>query len=191
MTAQLVLFACTHNSGRSQIANAFFNWLADPAKAYGLAAGLEAVDRVQDEVVEVMREVGIDLSAVQPVELTGRMLTELHFLVTLGCAERCPTIPLSRRQDWRLRDPKGLSVDEVRGIRDEIRALVSDLILKKSWGRDERARPHPLARRHHPRRAGIWCGSLADVAELSVPTVAATIASLRCCETSHWMRYAG
>jgi arsenate reductase len=144
MTAQLVLFACTHNSGRSQIANAFFNSLADPAKAHGLAAGLEAADRVQDEVVEVMREVGLDLSEVQPVELTGRMLTELNFLVTLGCAERCPMIPLARRQDWRLRDPKGRSVDEVRAIRDEIRGLVIQLILEKGWGRDERVRPHLL-----------------------------------------------
>ena len=142
MTAQLVLFACTHNSGRSQIANAFFNQLADPAKAHGVAAGLEAADRVQDEVVEVMREVGIDLAAVRPVELTGRMLTELNFLVTLGCAERCPGIPLARRQDWRLRDPKGLSLDAVRAIRDEVRGLVIELIQERGWGRDERVRPH-------------------------------------------------
>lgn len=138
MTAQLVLFACTHNAGRSQIASAFFNQLADPAKARGLAAGLDPADRVQDEVVEVMQEVGIDLSAVQPVELTGRMLTELNFLVTLGCAERCPTIPLSRRQDWRPRDPKGQPVEAVRAIRDAIRALVIELIQEKGWGHGER-----------------------------------------------------
>lgn len=142
MTAQLVLFACTRNAGRSQIARAFFNELADPDKAHGLAAGLEPADRVQDEVVEVMREVGIDLSAVQPVELTGRMLTELNFLVTLGCAERCPTIPLHRRQDWRPGDPKGASMEAVRAIRDEIRALVIALVREKGWGRDERVRPH-------------------------------------------------
>jgi arsenate reductase len=142
MTAQLVLFACTHNAGRSQIANAFFNQLADPAKASGIAAGLEPAEQVQDEVVEAMREVGIDLSAVQPVELTGRMLTELNFLVTLGCAERCPGIPLARRQDWRLRDPSGMSLEAVRAIRDEIHGLVIELILDKGWGRDERVRPH-------------------------------------------------
>jgi arsenate reductase len=61
MTAQLVLFACTHNKGRSQMASALFNQLADPAKARSISAGLEPVERVQDEVVEVMREVGIDL----------------------------------------------------------------------------------------------------------------------------------
>jgi arsenate reductase len=134
MTAQLVLFACTHNAGRSQIANAFFNHLADPTKAHGIAAGLEPAEHVQHEVVEVMLEVGLDLAAVRPVELTGRMLTELDFLVTLGCAERCPTIPLARRQDWRLRDPMGLSVEAVREIRDEIRRLVIELIREKAWG---------------------------------------------------------
>jgi arsenate reductase len=141
MTSQLVLFACTHNKGRSQMANAFFNLLADPAKARSLSAGLEPVPRVQEEVIEVMREVEIDLSNVQPIELTGRMLTELDFLVTLGCPERCPTIPLSRRQDWRLRDPTNLSVDEVRIIRDEIRRLVTQLVSEKGWGRDSRSRP--------------------------------------------------
>ena len=135
MTPQLVLFACSHNAGRSQIANAFFNQLADPAKAHGLAAGLEAAEHVQDEVVTVMREVGIDLAAIQPVELTGRMLTELNFLVTLGCAERCPGIPLARRKDWRLVDPEGLKLDAVRAIRDEIRGLVAALVREKSWGR--------------------------------------------------------
>ncbi len=134
MIAQLVLFACTHNAGRSQIANAFFNQLADPAKARGIAAGLDPSDHVYDDVIEVMREVGIDLSDVQPVGLTGRMITDLNFLVTLGCPERCPTIPDSRRQDWKLPDPHGLSVSKVRGIRDEIRRLVSDLIRDKGWG---------------------------------------------------------
>ena len=141
MTAQRVLFACTHNAARSQIANAFFNQLADPVKAQSIAAGLEPAERVQDEVIEVMREVGIELAAVRPIELTGRMLTELDFLVTLGCAERCPTIPLSRRQDWRPGDPKGQSLDAVRAIRDVIRRLVVDLIEDKGWGRVDLVRP--------------------------------------------------
>ena len=135
MTAQLVLFACTHNAGRSQIANAFFNQLADPAIARSIAAGLDPLDRIHDEVIEVMREVGIDLADVSPIALTGRMITDLDFLVTLGCPERCPTIPVSRRQDWPLRDPHGLAVNEVREIRDEIRGLVTELIRDKGWGR--------------------------------------------------------
>ncbi len=135
MTSQLVLFACTHNAARSQIANAFFNQLADPTKAHSIAAGLEAADRVQPEVVTVMQEAGLDLSGVRPVELTGRMLTELQFLVTLGCAERCPTIPLPRRQDWHLPDPRDESVEAVRALRDEIRTRVVALIEAKDWGR--------------------------------------------------------
>lgn len=89
-----------------------------------------------------MREVGIDLSEVRPIELTGRMLTELNVLVTLGCPERCPTIPLSRRQDWRLQDPTGRSVDEVRVIRDEIRKLVTELVREMGWTRAIPPRPH-------------------------------------------------
>lgn len=139
MPARLVLFACIHNAGRSQIANALFNALVDPAKARGVAAGLEPAERVQPEVIDAMNEIGIDLSAVHPTELTGRLLTELDFLVTLGCAERCPGVPLARRQDWRLRDPKGLGIREVREIRDEIRALVVQLVEDKGWARERSA----------------------------------------------------
>lgn len=142
MTAQLVLFVCTHSKGRSQFANAFFNQLADPAKARSISAGLEPFEHVQDEVIEVMREVGIELADVRPIELTGGMLTELNFLVPLGCPERCPTIPLSRRQDWRIQDPTGRSVDEVRVIRDEVRKLVTELVREKGWTRATPPRPH-------------------------------------------------
>lgn len=157
MTSQLILFVCTHNKGRSQIANAFFNQLADPDKARSISAGLDPVAQVQPEVIEVMREVDIDLSAVRPIELTGRMLTELNFLVTLGCAERCPTIPPARRQDWRLRDPSNLSVDEVRAIRDEIRGLVSALVQEKGWARG--------ARSHFVKHGAVAQGSLAGADE--------------------------
>lgn len=142
--AQLVLFACTHNKGRSQIASAFFQQLADPEKARSISAGLEPAKRVQNEVIEVMREVGIDLADIVPIALTGRMLTDLNFLVTLGCPERCPTIPPNKRQDWRLRDPSNLSVDEVRAIRDEIHALVTELVHDKGWAREARPRPQLL-----------------------------------------------
>lgn len=141
MTAQLVLFVCTHNKGRSQIASAFFNHFADPRKARAISAGLEPAARVQDEVIEVMREVDLDLTYVAPIALTGQMLTELNFLVTLGCPERCPTIPLSRRRDWRLRDPSNLSLDEVRVIREQIRGLVTELLNDMGWARETRQRP--------------------------------------------------
>ena len=144
MRSQLVLFACSHNNGRSQIANAFFNQLVDPRKARSIAAGLDPAARVQPEVIVVMREVGIDLADVVPVALTGQMLTELDFVVTLGCDERCPTIPLSRRRDWHLRDPSDLTVDEVRVVRDEIRGLVTDLVNDMGWAREPpRREPAP------------------------------------------------
>jgi arsenate reductase len=133
--SDLVLFACTNNAGRSQIANAFFNELADPAKARSIAAGLDAAPAVYEEVVCVMREAGHDLATVQPLELTGRMLTDLTFLVTLGCQERCPTIPIERRQDWHLPELRGLPLREIRRIRDDIRGRVTQLVHEKSWGR--------------------------------------------------------
>lgn len=109
MTSQLVLFVCTHNKGRSQIGSALFNQFADPRKARAISAGLEPAAHVQGEVIAVMREVGIDLADVEPIALTGQMLTELNFLVTLGAPNAtrpfrchgggigvCATHPISR-----------------------------------------------------------------------------------------------
>lgn len=129
-----VLFVCSLNAGRSQIAAAFFNMLADPSIAVATSAGLDPAPRVHPEVVTVMREVGIDLSSVKPIELTARMQTEISFLVTMGCAERCPLIPEGRRADWKLPDPAGQPLERVRAIRDDIRSLVADLILEREWG---------------------------------------------------------
>lgn len=117
------------------MAAAFFNTFADPARATAMSAGLDPAPRVHPEVVTVMREIGIDLSDVVPMELTARMQTEISFLVTLGCAETCPLIPLGRRADWRLPDPEGRPLSDVRAIRDDIRGLVEDLILEKEWRR--------------------------------------------------------
>ena len=117
------------------MAAAFFNMLADPSIAVATSAGLDPAPRVHPEVVTVMREVGIDLSNVKPIELTARMQTEVAFLVTMGCAERCPLIPEGRRADWKLSDPAGQPLARVRAIRDEIRTLVETLISEKKWGR--------------------------------------------------------
>lgn len=132
-----VLFVCTRNAGRSQIAAAFFATLADPDKVRAISAGLDPAPRVHPEVVTAMREVGIDLSAVAPVELTGRMQTEVGFLVTMGCAERCPLVGAGRRADWMLDDPEGQSIERVRAIRDQIRDLVVALIAEKAWARGD------------------------------------------------------
>ena len=123
-----VLFACVHNAGRSQIAAAFFNQLADPARFLGVSAGLEPAAGVHPEVVTVMREVGVELATAVPRLLTDDLQRETFFLVTLGCGERCPLIPGTRRVDWPLPDPKGRPLADVRVIRDEVRARVQRLV---------------------------------------------------------------
>src|SRR3990170_4642428 len=115
-----VLFACVHNAGRSQIAAAWFNQLADPAKARGISAGTEPGPRVHPEVSEAMKEAGIDLSGATPQKLTPELAQQAQVLVTMGCGDKCPYVPGARIEDWPLPDPKGQPVTRVREIRDEI-----------------------------------------------------------------------
>jgi arsenate reductase len=135
MAARRVLFACLHNAGRSQMAAAFFGALADPAKAEATSAGTRPGDRVHPEVLDAMREVGIDLSSATPRLLTGALAAGVDLLVTMGCGEECPYVPGVERDDWALPDPKGRPVGEVRAIRDEIRARVESLISQRGWKR--------------------------------------------------------
>ena len=123
-----ILFACLHNAGRSQMAAAFFNALADPTKAHAISAGTEPGARVHPEVVAAMREVGVDLTGASPTKLTDALAAQAELLVTMGCGEACPFVPGLRREDWPLDDPKGESVERVRAIRDEIRARVERLL---------------------------------------------------------------
>jgi arsenate reductase len=123
-----VIFACVHNAGRSQMAAAFFNQLADHAKAEAVSAGTEPGERVHPEVLTVMREAGIDLSGAKPQKLTHALASEAQLLITMGCGDKCPYVPGLQRDDWPLRDPKGLPLEEVRAIRDEIRARVQALL---------------------------------------------------------------
>jgi arsenate reductase (thioredoxin) len=129
-----VVFACVHNAGRSQMAAAFFNVLADPARARALSAGTAPGSRVHPEVVEVMREVGIDLSDAGPQKLTADLARGAALLVTMGCGDECPVLPGTRRDDWPLEDPKAKSLDEVRRIRDEVRQRVERLVFTEGWG---------------------------------------------------------
>jgi arsenate reductase len=131
-----ILFACVQNAGRSQMAAAFFNALADPAKARAISAGTEPGGRVHPEVVAAMREVGLDLGASAPQKLTPALAGGAAVLVTMGCGERCPFVPGARVEDWPLPDPKGKPIEEVRGIRDEIRARVADLVRREGAGAD-------------------------------------------------------
>jgi arsenate reductase len=117
------------------MAAAFFSAMADSARAEALSAGTDPGDRVHQEVVDVMREVGIDLSSKQPQLLTDELARSASLLVTMGCGDACPYVPGLARDDWPLRDPQGQPLDEVRRIRDEIRGRVSALLDVRGWRR--------------------------------------------------------
>ena len=123
-----VVFACVHNAGRSQMAAAFFNQLADETKAKAVSAGTEPGSRVHPEVLAAMQEIGIDLSAATPQKLTQELANDAALLITMGCGDECPFVPGLRRDDWPLSDPKGRPMDEVRAVRDDIKARVAELI---------------------------------------------------------------
>jgi len=128
-----VLFACIHNAGRSQMAAAWFNALADKSKALGISAGTEPGVRVHPEVLQAMKEVGIDLEGVTPRKLTDDLAKDAAMLITMGCGEACPHIPGLRRMDWPLEDPKGKPVERVREIRQEIKDRVLELLKLEGW----------------------------------------------------------
>jgi arsenate reductase (thioredoxin) len=128
-----VIFACVHNAGRSQMAAAFFNQLADPQKAQAISAGTEPAEHVHPEVLAVMREIGIDLSHVNPQKLTEELAKDAQLLITMGCGDKCPYVPALRRDDWPLRDPKGLPMEEVRAVRGEVKKRVKDLLIKEGF----------------------------------------------------------
>jgi arsenate reductase (thioredoxin) len=129
------IFACVHNAGRSQMAAAFFNKLADSAKATGISAGTNPGAHVHPGVVEVMREIGIDLSQAKPQKLTPALAERADLLVTMGCGDECPYVPGLRRADWPLADPKGLPLEKVRAIRDTVRSHVERLVSEEGVGR--------------------------------------------------------
>ena len=124
-----VLFVCLHNAGRSQISAALLE-RAVGGRHRALSAGSEAdpEGRVHPEVVEVMREVGVDLADRRPARLTTEMAEQADVVVTMGCGDACPYIPGRRYLDWELPDPKGRPVDEVRGTRDDIARRIDDLV---------------------------------------------------------------
>jgi arsenate reductase (thioredoxin) len=130
-----IIFACVHNAGRSQMAAAFYNQLADSSKAEAISAGTEPGLRIHPEVLTAMQEVGIDLSDAKPQKLTQEFASEASLLVTMGCGDKCPYVPGLRREDWPLRDPKGLPMEEVRRIRDDIRGRVVGLLKAETASR--------------------------------------------------------
>ena len=121
-----VLFVCTHNAGRSQMAQAFFDQLAPPDIG-AESAGREPAPRIWPTVVEAMAEVGLDISASRPRKLTLEMQLHADWAVTLNCGASCPYVPTTV-EDWDVPDPAGQPLDVVREIRDEIRERVVDLV---------------------------------------------------------------
>jgi protein-tyrosine-phosphatase len=123
------LFVCLHNAGRSQMSAALFERAAE-GRHDALSAGTLAdpAGRVHPPVVEVMRELGIDLSDRRPQKLTAQLAEAADVVVTMGCGDSCPYIPGKRYVDWELADPKGRPLDEVRATRDDIAGRVAQLV---------------------------------------------------------------
>jgi arsenate reductase len=151
-----VIFACVRNAGRSQMAAALFNQLAPPGLG-AVSAGTRPADQVHPEVVAAMAEVGIDLSDAQPQELTHQLAEGAELLVTMGCGEECPAVPVPR-QDWPLPDPGGQPMEVVRAVRDEIRERVVALLAEldapaadQDLDGDERAAVHRIMERFEGR----------------------------------------
>ena len=121
-----VLFVCTHNAGRSQMAQAFFERDCT-TDCRAESAGSQPARQVWPEVVQVMREVGIDLAGNKPKRLTVEMQLHADWAVTMGCGDVCPYVP-TRVDDWDIPDPAGKSLEEVREIRDLIEERITELI---------------------------------------------------------------
>ena len=128
-----VVFACVANAGRSQMAAAIFNTLADPARAHAISAGTRPASAVHPEVVAALRELDIDLSSARPQYLSTEMTKDAHILITMGCGDECPLVPGVERDDWPLEDPKEKPVETVRQIRDDIKTRVIALIKERRW----------------------------------------------------------
>ena len=120
------------------MAAAFLSKYADPTKARAISAGTHPAERVYPEVIEAMREVGIDLSAAQPQKLTQELAQNANLLITMGCGDECPFVPGLKRDDWPLPDPKGKGIEQVRQIRDEIEKRVILQINAEQVGRSGR-----------------------------------------------------
>jgi arsenate reductase (thioredoxin) len=123
MPAGRVLFVCIGNAGRSQMAQAFYERAGGQARS----AGTRPEAEVHPEVVEVMRELDIDLEGRRPHGLTHEDVEWAKLVVTMGCGDACPVLPGKRYLDWNLQDPAGMPVEVVRQIRDKIAGLVSEL----------------------------------------------------------------
>jgi arsenate reductase (thioredoxin) len=122
-----VLFVCTHNAGRSQMAAALAERLSGD-RVRVRSAGTEPGDRINPTVVEAMREIGLDLAGRRPRRLRDDAIREADVVITMGCGDACPVYPGRRYEDWDLADPSGRPLEEVRAIRDDIEGRVRQLL---------------------------------------------------------------
>ncbi len=127
-----VLFVCIENSCRSQMAEALFNAMAKDARAE--SAGTNPADRVDDIAIEVMKEVGIDISNKKPRVLTQEMNEKFDVIVTMGCIDACPITPKEKTIEWNIPDPKGKGVKEYRRVRDELKEKIEHLLQELNCG---------------------------------------------------------
>jgi arsenate reductase len=122
-----ILFVCIHNAGRSQMAAGWLRHLAGD-RVEVRSAGSEPADRINPAAVEAMREVGIDITAQTPKRLEYKTAQDSDVIITMGCGDTCPIFPGKRYEDWKLDDPAGKGVEDVRPIRDEIRLRIENLL---------------------------------------------------------------
>jgi arsenate reductase len=127
MSRPTVLFVCVHNAGRSQMAAGFLQHLAGD-RVEVLSAGSEPAESINPTAVAAMAEVGIDIAGAQPKVLTTESVQASDVVITMGCGDACPFFPGKRYEDWKLDDPAGQGIEEVRIIRDAIRARIENLI---------------------------------------------------------------
>jgi arsenate reductase len=127
MTVPSVLFLCVHNAGRSQMAAAWLEHLA-AGRAVALSGGSEPVSEVNPRAVQVMAEVGIDITRAVPKRWSDADLDEADVIVTMGCGDTCPFVPGKRYEDWEVDDPADQPIERVREIRDDLERRVEALL---------------------------------------------------------------
>ena len=115
------------------MAAAFFNKIANQARARAVSAGTRPGTAVHPEVIAAMREVDIDLSAAKPQYLSTDFAKDAHILITMGCGDECPLVPGVERDDWPVEDPRGQPLETVRRIRDDIKKKVAELVKERKW----------------------------------------------------------
>ena len=128
-----ILFACVHNAGRSQMAEALFNNLANPQKAKAISAGTHPAHQIHPNIIKAMSEMGIDISKAKPKKLTKEMLEGVDLFITMGCDEDCPYSPHLERKEWQISNSYENSLEETRRIRQELELFIQGLIKERKF----------------------------------------------------------